>query len=77
MPGPGQTDVQLILRELDKMQQQNRDMDTKIEDLRDQITTLREDTAGLKVRAGIWGVVSGAIPVLLAIIVRNFKGLLG
>lgn len=35
--------------------------------LNDRITDLRVDIAALKVKAGIWGLIGGAIPVVITV----------
>jgi hypothetical protein len=37
--------------------------------LQDQITKVREDIAGLKVKSGIWGLIGGAIPVIATVLI--------
>jgi hypothetical protein len=38
------------------------------EDIRKDITLIREEIASLKVKSGVWGLVGGMIPVAIAII---------
>ena len=40
--------------------------------LNDQITNVRVDIATLKVKAGIWGIIGGVIPVLISIALYFF-----
>lgn len=37
------------------------------EGLQERVNTVREDIAGLKVKAGIWGLIGGAIPVIVGL----------
>jgi len=55
-----------VLMELKRTNTQIEDLDKKIEKLKDdQISKLKVEIAMLKVKAGIWGVMGGAIPVLV------------
>lgn len=38
----------------------------QVDDLTEQVACLREDVAGLKVKAGVWGFAAGAFTSLLA-----------
>jgi len=42
-------------------------MEDHFTELRDMIGVLRSDVAVLKFKAGIWGIIGGAIPVLITI----------
>ena len=44
----------------------------KIEDLRVKITKLCIDTAKLNVKAGVWGIIGGAIPVIVLLVMKGF-----
>ena len=55
------------------MLQKDRDwLDKRFDGLQDSIVSLREDVAGLKVKARIWGIFGGAIPVIVGIGVYIF-----
>lgn len=41
--------------------------DRKFEDLRKEVVKVQIDVATLKVKAGIWGAVGGAIPIAIGI----------
>jgi hypothetical protein len=48
--------------------QKERDwVDCHFNKLNDRITEVRVDIAGLKVKAGVWGLIGGAIPVIVTI----------
>lgn len=40
----------------------------KMDRTRDEIVRLREDLAGLKVKAGMWGGLAGLVPVVLLLV---------
>jgi hypothetical protein len=50
---------QYIVRKLDEQSKE-------LAEIRDQVTLMRIDLAMLKVRAGAWGALAGAIPVAVA-----------
>ena len=56
----------LVLDKLDVLAENDKCIDRKI-------TDLRVDVAKLKVKAGIWGLLGGAIPVSVAIILFVLK----
>ena len=47
-----------------------------LEKIADKIGEIKEDIAGLKVKAGIWGVIGGSIPVIIAILFILIKKIL-
>lgn len=49
-------------------------MDTKIEKLDDKIDCVCTDVAGLKVKSGVWGALSGLIPVSLGALWLFLRG---
>lgn len=49
-------------------------LDSKINDIKDNvITPLKVELAMLKVKSGVWGLVGGAIPVILLVLVEILK----
>ena len=49
-------------------------LDIKINDIKDNvITPLKVELAMLKVKSGIWGLIGGAIPVILLVLVEILK----
>lgn len=40
----------------------------EIQSLRSRQMTIREDIAGLKIKSGIWGVIGGCIPTIVALL---------
>jgi hypothetical protein len=46
------------------------------EKLQESVSLLREDVAALKVKAGVWGLIAGAIPAAVLIILLLIKGAL-
>ena len=56
----------LILSEL-------KTLNTEVTSMRKEQTNIREDIAGLKVKAGVWGLIGGMIPVLLTLVVYFIK----
>ncbi len=44
------------------------------EELRKIVTQVRIDVAALKIKAGIWGLLGGMVPVAVIIILWLFKG---
>ena len=57
----------LLLYRLDEMTQQLRDLQAGQQEL-------RESVAGLRVRSGLWGAASGAIPATAALLWWLLKG---
>ena len=47
------------------------------EDLNDKLDALAVDVAGLKVKAGVWGLVGGSISVLILVGLLLARGILG
>lgn len=41
-------------------------------DLSRQLSTIREDIATLQVKASVWGLLAGCIPVLILLLVKTF-----
>ena len=61
----------LVLLELRQLNDGIRYIHKKIDVIQvKDITKIREDIAGLKVKAGIWGAVAGLIPVAIMIIIK-------
>ena len=50
-------------------------IEEKVDKIYEQVTQLRIDVAKLKIKAGIWGALSGAIPVLLGLSIWIIKTL--
>ena len=44
----------------------------KIEDLRVKINKICIDVAKLNVKAGVWGIIGGAIPVIVLLVMKGF-----
>lgn len=49
-------------------------VETGLESLTNAVTSLRVEMAGMKVKAGVWGVIGSALPVLAAFIWFAIKG---
>jgi hypothetical protein len=59
----------------DKLDKMKEDFDDKIERMKeDHITPLKVEIAMLKVKSGMWGLVGGAIPVILMVLIELLKG---
>ena len=62
----------LILFELERLADENKEMDAKIASLESRVSILRERIAGigkeLRFKSGVWGAVGAAIPTAIAII---------
>jgi hypothetical protein len=59
----------LILQELERLAKRIEDLDSKIDRFRgDDIASLKVEVAMLKVKAGMWGALAGAVPAAIAII---------
>lgn len=42
-----------------------------------QVSKVREDIAGLKVKSGVWGIIGGTIPIVIVLafwIIKSFSG---
>ena len=50
----------LVLSEIERLT-------VSVEKLRDELGTIRSEIVGLKVKAGIWGLIGGAIPVAIGL----------
>jgi hypothetical protein len=55
----------LVLHRLDSL-------DTRLEDLEEQVVLMRIELAQRKVKAGLWGALAGSIPAVAAVIVSAF-----
>ena len=61
----------LVLLELKQLNEGIKDIHKKIDLIQiKEITKIREDVAGLKVKAGIWGATAGLIPVAIMVIIK-------
>lgn len=45
-----------------------------IKEIRSDIKTILQRTATLEVKAGIWGLLGGAVPVIVLLLIKNFGG---
>ena len=45
-----------------------------VENIRQELSRIREDLSMLKVKAGVWGVIGGAIPLIVILIMRMVNG---
>lgn len=65
------------LRDCEKCQQQNDSLKTELQTLEDSLYRLEREIAVLrtevKIRAGLWGAVGAAIPVIALILMRYFN----
>jgi hypothetical protein len=43
----------------------------EVKEIRRDITKIKVEIATLKVKSGLWGLVSGAIPVIMFIVLKN------
>lgn len=57
--------------------QQLQDLNKSVAGLREDQTKMRESIAGLNVKSGAWGVVGGAIPVVIAVAIWLLKSSAG
>ena len=58
----------LVLKEIE-------DLNSISEKLREEIGAVRRDIVGLKVRAGVWGLAGGFIPVAIGILVLIMRSM--
>ena len=49
--------------------------ETLLEDIRKEVTSVRIEVGMLKVKAGVWGAIAGAIPVVIALGIWAIKSL--
>ncbi len=56
---------QYIVRKLDEQSEE-------LKALRDEVTLMRIDLAMLKVRAGLWGALAGAIPAAIGVLAMTY-----
>jgi hypothetical protein len=59
-----------VLKELERLNSCIIDINEKASISVGCITTLKTEIAKLKVKSGIWGVIGGAIPVLILLIIK-------
>lgn len=57
----------LVLKELESHSQ-------TLKEVNKELNTIRVEIAGLKVKAGIWGMAAGFIPAIIAVIASIFGG---
>ena len=57
---------QLVLSELKRI---SRD----VTDIYSHVDKLREEVAALKVKSGVWGLLGGTIPVIIAVVIEYFR----
>lgn len=66
-----------VLAELERLnvcyEQLNEKFDKKIGEVYDRINQLHTEVAMLKVKSGIWGLLAGAIPVAIALIIYYLR----
>lgn len=63
-----------IIRELQRLETRVGGIDKKLDGVRaEDIPNLRADVAALKVKAGVWGFVAGAIPAMTALLLLALK----
>jgi hypothetical protein len=55
-----------VLKELERL-------NTNYENLQEEISLVKIEIAMLKVKAGVWGLVAGAIPVAIGIVLQILK----
>lgn len=60
---------EFVLRELKRLNQ-------NVEKLEEKLDCISRDTAVLKVKAGLWGLLGGAIPIVIALGLYLFKNIL-
>ncbi len=53
--------------------QQLKDLNSAVAGIREEQTKIREAIAGLNVKSGAWGVLGGAIPVVIAVAIWLLK----
>jgi hypothetical protein len=63
-----------VLAELKRLNDNLANLDDKIDTIKDgHISPLKIEIAMLKVKSGIWGLIGGAIPVILMVLVELLK----
>lgn len=63
-----------VLAELKRLNDTIQAVDDKIDKLKDeQVSPLKIELAMLKVKSGFWGMIGGAIPVILMVLVEILK----
>ena len=67
-----QLDQGLILYRLDEIKAAVDKVSTRQDAQGEQIMALRESVAGLRVKAGVWGLIAGAFPSLGAVLLWFF-----
>jgi len=67
-----QSDQGLILYRLDEIKAAVERVSTRQDAQGEQIVALRESVAGLRVKAGVWGLIAGAFPALGAALLWFF-----
>ena len=66
MTGDWQRYQEFVLRELKRLNNNIEKMETKLD-------CISKDTAVLKVKAGLWGLIGGAIPVVVGLALYFFQ----
>lgn len=61
-----------ILNELDRLNKQQEELANQVTNLRIQISQI--DTA-FKIKSGIWGLMGGAVPVIVSLLIWMFRNL--
>ena len=64
----------LIMYRLNELKAGQEKQDERLASLADEVTKLREEVAGLKVKSGVWGGVAGIVPAAIAIVWSLLKG---
>lgn len=58
-----------VIRDLKRLSENIKEIDNKLDDI-------SKDTAMLKVKAGMWGMIGGALPVIIALAFYLLKNLI-
>ena len=64
-----------ILKEIERVRREVSGLNAKIDSLKDKdITDMKIEIATLKVKASIWGLIGGMVPVTILLIVQILRG---
>ncbi len=75
LPGDWGQYRKLILSELQRISQDLKDLGSRLDTFRDaELSQIKIDVAMLKVKAGVWGGMSGLLVAIAAILVGMWKG---
>lgn len=64
----------LVLSELQRLRESNKSVTCKLESISTSISALSVDVAKIQVKASIWGLIGGMIPIVVAMAMMWLKG---